>query len=261
MIMIFMRIFSALVCYFTITVATYAQMPEFKELRSDHFIIQYFPATETGVYKIKDDAEYFYRKITQEFGLTGGNLWAWENRVKILVAKDRQEYLSNFQCPGWSAACVDYSNRIIYTYPAQDNFSYILSHELTHIIFREYIGYRKLPLWLDEGMATHIEYRGSYQEQTIATLMKQLIKDNKYLDFTGIDSVFSLSENRDTQLFYNQAFSMVYFLIKRFGNEDFSEFLSYLKSGSSVEDALRRAFSGIENIKSFEEAWKKFYLL
>jgi len=230
-----------------------------KELRSEHFIINYAPEAQDYVYKIKDDAEYFYRKITQEFGLIREKLWSWDDRTKILIAKNKEEYLKNFSCPSWSSACVDYRNRVIYTYPMQKDFSSILAHELTHIIFREYIGYNQMPLWLDEGMATYAEYRDTFQCQMFVSLTKKLIEENKYIKFKDISRMYSISSGLDTSLFYAQAFSMVYFLKERFGRNNFSEFLSSLRSGSSLDEALRKAFRVIEKKESFESNWKKFY--
>lgn len=244
-------------CVFT----AYSKDTAFKELRSEHFIINYALESENSVYKIRDDAEYCYRTITQEFGLTQTSLWSFENRAAIFIAKDRQDYLSQFNCPPWSAACVNYFRRIIYTYPSQENFSQMLMHELTHIIFREYIGFGRLPLWVDEGMATYISKRGSLEEQLAVTSIKQLISTNKYIQFSRLNSIYALGTGIDTAVFYEQAFSIIYFLRKRFGREDFAEFLSYLKSGSNIEEAIRRAFSGIGDMNALEEAWKRFYSL
>lgn len=239
------------------SVSGYAQKT--KELRSEHFIINYTPEAEDYVYKINDDAEYFYRKITQEFGLVREKLWSWDERTKILIAKDKEEYLKNFSCPAWSSACVDYRNRIIYTYPLQKDFSSILLHELTHIIFREYIGYNRMPIWLDEGMATYMEYRDTMQSRMFVSLIKKVIEENKYIKFKDISRMYSIESGSDTSLFYAQAFSMVYFLKERFGRDDFSEFLSFLRSGNALDDALRKAFRVIENTESFESNWKRFY--
>jgi hypothetical protein len=230
-----------------------------KELKSDHFIIMYTNESNDSVYKVKDDAEYLFRKITDEFGVMRTTLWTWDNRTRIHIAKDRNDYTSRFNCPSWSAACVDSYNRLIYTYPNQERFSVILAHELTHIIFREYIGYNRLPLWLDEGMASFMEYKDTYQASGIMAYTKEIIKQGGYIPFAQINTMYSLSGFTDTSLFYNQSFSMVYFLIKRFSREDYGTFLSYLKQGNSLEDSLRKAFPLITDMKNFEEAWKKFY--
>jgi len=229
-----------------------------KELKSDHFILAYTAESDDSVYKIRDDAEYLFRKITEEFAVTRSSLWAWEHRAKIYIAKDRQDYLARFNCPQWSSACVDYYNRVIYTYPMQERFSSVLAHELTHIIFREYIGYNRLPLWLDEGMASFME-QDQYQAASVAVLTRQQIADASYIKFAQINSIYSLSNSTETGAFYTQAFSMVNFLIKRFSRDDFARFLSLLKSGQSLEQALRRAYPVMPDTKSFEDAWKKFY--
>ena len=42
------------------------------------------------------------------------------------------------------------------------NFENVLTHELTHIIFREYVGFGwNVPLWLDEGVAMFMEKKKS----------------------------------------------------------------------------------------------------
>lgn len=256
-----MNLKALLISLFFVLFSIYGYTGTTKELRSEHFIITYTPESEDVVYRIKDDAEYFYRKITQEFGLIRDRLWSWDNRTKIIIAKNRDEYLKNFSCPEWSGACVDYVSRVIYTYPLQRDFSSMLAHELAHIIFREYIGYNRMPLWLDEGMATYIEYRDKPQSQAMASSMKRIIEQNKYIKFKDMGNTFAIVSGADTSLFYTQSFSMVYFLKERFGRDDFYEFLSSLRSGSSLEEALRKAFRTIDNTESFEASWKKFYLM
>jgi hypothetical protein len=230
-------------------------------MRSEHFIINYSQGSEGAVYKIKDDAEYYYRSITQEFGFVRDKLWSWDNRARIIIAKDKEAYLKEFKCPSWSGACVDYYNKVIYTYPFQSGFSSVLLHELTHIIFREYIGYNKLPLWLDEGMAQYMEFRGSSRPKILVSLTKKLIEENKYIKFSQINNIYMLAEKDDPRLFYAQAFSMVYFLKERYGNDNFAMFLSYLRSNNNILDALRRAYRNMENIDKFEFEWKRFYSL
>ncbi|MFA6281787.1 MAG: hypothetical protein WCY05_04720 [Candidatus Omnitrophota bacterium] len=236
---------------------SYAQ--SLKEMRSEHFIINYAEGTEDVVYKVKDDAEYYYRSITQGFGLVRDKLWSWDNRAKIVIAKDKAAYLEEFNCPPWSGACVNYYDKIIYTYPFQQGFSSMLSHELTHIIFREYIGYNKLPLWLDEGMAQYMQYRNSLQLDTLVLSTRKLIENKEYIKFSQINDTYSLSEKDDPVLFYTQAFSMVYFLRKRFGNDNFAQFLSCLRANNSISDALRKAFRILEDTERFETEWKRFY--
>lgn len=234
---------------------------QFKEERSHHFIIKYDPeVSKSYVYKLEKEAEYLYRKITQEFYLSRSKLWMWGNRAKIYVAKDKEDYLKDFNCQSWSLACVNYRDKIIYTFSLQRNFDSILTHELTHIIFREYIGKAQMPLWLDEGMATYMQYKDTREKKVIISFIKKMIKEGTYIDFSKMQNISSLDSNTsNVELFYYQSFSMIYFLIDRFGRSKFSEFLMYLREGKKFDQAFAKAFRAIDNMQDFERLWKKFY--
>ncbi|MDD5194346.1 MAG: hypothetical protein PHQ96_01560 [Candidatus Omnitrophica bacterium] len=236
-----------------------------RELRCEHFIVNYSSSIdESYARSVGDIAETYYRDITQEFNLIRDNLWLWDNRAKIYIAKDKSEYCDKFKCPSWSGACVDYENKIIYTYPNQDKREAIFSHELTHIIFREYVGKGKLPLWLDEAAATYIEDKHSGGYQRSLYILRNAITNNQYVKFSqleqmnlsGADAVSQGSVN----LFYIESFSIVFFLIKRYGRDNFYQFLYFLRNGYEFGEAMRKGFTSIKNIDDLEDQWKRFYL-
>ena len=262
-----MRIISILVFLICNISLIEAKEISLKELRSEHFIIKYQRGVSTGyIYKIKHEAEYDYRYITQEFHLIRGNFWTWENRARIFIAASRQSFLKNFPCYKWSQACVDYRKKSIWTYAGQKGFFDTLRHEMTHIIFREYIGYRNFPLWLDEGMAVYME-QSPYPLQVRRSInyMRKAIRLGRYFSFNkmavvDVNYLNSLSESK-IDLFYQQAFSMIYFLIKRYGRDNFAEFLRGLKGGKGLMEALTSAYPEISTMNNFQKRWKKFYLL
>ncbi|MCF7871024.1 MAG: hypothetical protein K9L95_00045 [Candidatus Omnitrophica bacterium] len=238
----------------------------FYQLRSSHFIINYQEGVDRAyARKIKEKSEHFYKKITQEFHLVRDKLWLWDNRAKIFIAKDKEEYLRNFYCPDWSAACVDYQTKTIYTYPSQKDFIAILAHELTHIIFREYIERGSLPLWLDEGMALYIEanFAGSEYHDFLYQIQER-VKNNNFIPFEKIMNLktFDLKDKTvsEVNIFYLQSFSMINFIVKRYHKHRFSQFLWNLKNESDVEKALSKTYYHLNNLSNFEEKWKEFYL-
>ena len=237
---------------------------DFKQIESEHFVISYSPSVEVNyVYKIKEEAEDFYRLINHEFSLPEERLWMGEKRTKIFIAEDKQAYLAKFKCPNWSGACVDYQRKIIYTFPQQERFSSLLLHELTHLIFREYVGENKLPLWVDEGIAVYMEYKyanPSYVKH-ILSHMRRVIKDGFYIKFKEIKNVSLDNKEKDyINLFYQQSFAMIYFLIERFGRDNFFWFLYYLRKGEGLSQALFNAYPLINSEEDFEKLWKRFYL-
>ncbi|MEI8349704.1 MAG: hypothetical protein WCI77_06080 [Candidatus Omnitrophota bacterium] len=236
-----------------------------KELRSDHFvIISPRELDESYVYTVKDMAEDFYKSVTQEFRLVRDTLWLWDNRAKIIIAKDKNDYLASFPCSEWSGACVDYRQKTIYTYPHQDNFSSLLRHELVHIIFREYVGEGKLPLWFDEGVAMYVDAKhgGSSYEAELSTL-KTTIEHNQYIPFSELyqmgPATLDGKPKEYVDVFYLQSYSIIHFLIKKGSGDNFYNVLYFLRQGCGFDEALSKSYSSINGREELETQWKQFY--
>lgn len=251
-------------CYFS-SVVCFAKDKDFRQLCCEHFIINYHKDVgRPYALKIKDTAEKFYRVITQEFHLVRDKLWVWENRAKIFIAKDRDSYIKSFDCSPWSAACVDLKQKIIYTYPEDSRFISVFVHELTHIIFREYAGTNNLPLWLDEGIAVYMEnkYGGDFYRNRLSFLKKK-IENNDHISLSRLVKItpqeLAPASDDYVNLFYTESFSIVNFIIKKYGRHNFSRFLTYLKKGYSLKDALAKVFLHLRDLDELEKRWKRFY--
>ena len=242
----------------------YADQKEFRQLRSEHFIINYKEGVDSSyVRNIKSTAEKYYRVITQQFNFYRDKFWIWENRAKVFIANDRDDYLKSFNCSDWSAACVNYYEKIIYTYPDQNRFTPIFVHELTHIIFREFIGEGKLPLWLDEGVAVYMEDKYGYTYGGGISFLKQKIKEDTYIKFSELNNITIGSLNSKSQeevnIFYLESFSIINFIMKKYGKYKFANFLRMLKKGLGLEEALAKVFYDLKDLDKLEAKWKDYY--
>ena len=249
---------------FFVATALGANFEDFRELRSEHFLIRYQEeVSKDYVYQIKKIAERYYRVITQEFNFIRDELWLWENRAQVFIAKDKKEYQNRFSCSSWSAACVDYLGKIIYTFPDQQHFNSIFIHELTHIILHEYVGRSRLPLWLDEGVATYIadKYSEKLYKQKLPYLGK-MIKYGKQIPLSEISAMqleaLAKKPADYVSSFYLESYSIVNFFIKRYGKYNFSRFLSYLRHGDRFNEAMAKSFRGCKNFEKLEKQWLKF---
>jgi len=259
-----LKIFAGIIVFSLLLNPASINAKDLKELYSDHFIIVSDKTIDQQyLSKVQDMAEYFYKTLTQEFKFIRDKPWLWKNRAKIFVAKDRSEYIKQYNCPEWSNACVDYQGKAIFTYPQQKEFSLILSHELTHIIFREYLGLRQLPLWLDEGISVFMENK--YEKKTIAdklVLLKRIISEGKYIKFDDLNKLDALSLKAKPKgyvdMFYLESFSIVNFLVKKWSRYKLDNFFKFLKDGYSVNEALCKAYN-LRTIKELEKQWIKFY--
>jgi len=231
--------------------------------KSLHFIV-YFPEGHLDfandvLYK----AELYYKKIASDLGYERyDQFWLWENRVKIYLYPSHPDYVKATWRPVWSHGMADYNKKAIYSYIGSREFlETVLPHELGHLIFRDFIGFKSnIPLWLDEGVAQWCESeRKRYEAKEI---VKDLLKGNKLIPLSQLvrESLYYKTGNEEiVYIFYQEALSVVDFLITKYGIGTFTKFCRYLKDGKSLEEAIKLAYSPfLYNLVDLEKEWKKF---
>jgi hypothetical protein len=225
--------------------------------KSQHFIIYYQEASSEFVNELIRNSEDYYNSILDELGYRRFDFWSWDNRAKIYLHNDNAGYQSDAQRALWSGAMVNVGSRTIKTFIGQSGFfNSMLPHEMTHIIFREFVGEKaNLPLWIDEGVAC------SQEESSLPlrlSLAKEMLTDNEYTDLEKFSTVNG-SVASSAQAFYAQAASIVTFMMRRFGRDVFFDFSRRLRDGAGWKEAILSAYR-FENIAEFEKEWKNFIL-
>lgn len=221
------------------------------EEKSKHFIIYYQDASTDYIRRLEREAEHCYKSISEYLGFVRFDFWVWDNRCKIYLYPDEETYLGTTGVIGWSRGHVRIDKKEISTYMWQEMlFDTILPHEMGHIIFREFVGYNKaLPLWLDEGVACMQEYESKERLATAKCLVNLKL-------YTHLDD---LSKIRDSSviipfIFYNEAASLVDFLLRRFGRNKFVDFCRSLRDEPDWEQSLKGVYK-IRNLEELEKIW------
>ena len=222
-----------------------------------HFIIYYQEAQDSYVEDLADAAEKYYNDIVEDLGYRRFDFWSWDNRAKIYLFKDAEGYHADTKRDTWSGAEVNVRNRTIKTFIGQKNFfDSILPHEMTHIIFREFIGERTLlPLWVDEGVACSQEK--TYLAARIREA-KSLLTQGSYVklkDFSGLTA----SSLDNPPAFYAQAASIMVYLIEYSGKDKFLDFSRQLRDGTNWQEALKNIY-GFANFEDMEQKWREYTL-
>ncbi len=262
--------------------AVAAEKPNWKELKGTHFIV-YFIGEESFARDVLNYAEKYYTRIANELGYARyQDFWTWEKRCKIYIYPDHDSYLKSTGGAEWSHGLADYNTKTIISYAWHEGFlDSLLPHEIAHLIFRDFIGFKgEVPLWLDEGVA-------QWEEEAKRPQMKSMIKetyDNEGLllinDMMKLDirrlkskegvhvrgaltkdgspAVVFLSSDNLVNTYYLQSVSMVGFLIEKFGGESFTVFCRELRDGETIEEALKSAYTTITTIAEFEKRWKEY---
>lgn len=255
---------------------------DWQELKGEHFIV-YFAQDEVFASQVLRKAERDYGRIASDLGYARySNFWTWTNRVRIYIYPDHASYLEASGQPEWSEGMADYKNKEILGYSGSKDFLIsILPHEMAHLIFRDFVGFKgEVPLWLDEGVAQWEEEikrdrikgiaRGYLKKGTLLSLKDmmdldiRLIKDTDkiHVRSTSIagQSGFLIIDGKSlVNLFYLQSAALVGFLIERYGADSFTDFCRQLRDGKGLEDALRSAYPvHLRSIDELEEKWRQY---
>ncbi len=256
---------------------------QWQERSSDHFVIFYLDDEDLAK-QILEKAEGYYSQIAHDLGYPRySEFWTWDNRAKIYLYPTHGAFLKATGEAEWSQGMADYKKREICGYAGSRDFvNSILPHEMTHLIFRDFVGFKgEVPLWLDEGVAQwHEQTRrdevrsmikkryASDQLLALEDMMKTDIRTLKYKETLyirpimtkkGADGVLFLSGDAYISLYYLQAVSLVDFLITSFGTDTFAHFCRQLRDGKSLIEALSFAYPAhIRNIQELEDGWRKY---
>jgi len=285
------RLLVFLSIFFCTTAA--ARALDWQELKGEHFIV-YFNPFEQGTppqgagidfaKEVLHKAELYYQRIASDLGYPRySEFWTWDKRVRIFIYPDHKSYIKSTGYPEWSHGMAEYKTKEIVSYSLSETFmDSILPHEMTHLIFRDFVGFKgDIPLWLDEGVAQWEEaekreeikskIRELYDKDSILTvsdIMKLDIRNLKRMDGLhirpiitkkGEKGVLFLTSDNLLNTYYIQSVSLVGFLIQKYGSDSFAEFCRSLRDGKPVEQALTSAYPNhIHSLEEFEENWRKY---
>ena len=227
--------------------------------KSQHFIVYYQDAPSGFVSEVISKAEEYYNSIVDELGYRRFDFWSWDNRAKIYLYKNGDDFRADTQRAAWTAAVVSVSGRIIKTFVGQQYFfDSLLPHEMTHIIFREFIGERTLlPLWIDEGVASSQEKSSLNTRMQIA---KDLVAKGQYVSLDKLSGLgYAEANSISHSVFYSEAASVIVFLIRTQGKDRFLDFSRRLRDGVDWRSALLKAYN-FSSLQDLENAWKEFML-
>jgi hypothetical protein len=273
--------------FFTFVGAENLPAKDWQELKGDHFIVYYkenLPAAKELLYK----AERYYRRIAPDLGYPRySDFWTWDNRVIIYMYPDKESYAEYARVeghPDWAVGMADYVKRTITSYVDNRRFiDSVLPHEITHLIFRDFVGFTgKIPVWLDEGVAQWEE--GQATQNRVKEMVKDLWNKDSLLNlddifkidlryFTSSEGVYIrptttkkgepgivfLSGANLVTTYYVQSAALVGFLIEKYGSQRFSDFCRQLRDGKTVDAAITNAYSGyIRDMKDLEKKLRQY---
>jgi hypothetical protein len=222
------------------------------ELKSLHFQVRAYGGDQAK--QIADLAETAYQRIMVDAGLS--SIVPLGGRYKLVIYGSAIEYRQKTFQPDWSDGVTAGSS--IYSY-AGGHLDGLLAHELTSLIFYDYMGHTNIDhRWVSEGLAVYEESKAG---QPASGGVAPPISPWPYgwqalsMDFV-IHMAPATDRDRATSAWHRQVGSMVRFMIERGGNFGFSQFLGELRQDAAFDKAVVDAFPGIwQNLSIFYASW------
>jgi len=115
-----------------------------------------------------------------------------------------------------------------------------IAHELAHLVVHQVTlnPYGDIPVWLDEGLAMYAE---GEPEAGLLSLLSKAIAEDRVASVRSLSSPFS-AYAQEASLAYAQSYSLVEFLITRYGQVKMLELLNTFGQGSDYDDALEKVY-------------------
>ncbi len=232
---------------------------QWQERKGQHFVIYYKKAPTDFVKTVEKAAEEYYTEIAQNLGFTRYKGWTWDDRAKIYIYDDGDDYVRAGRQARWSHGVASPQDKVIRTFPAAHGFfDSTLPHELTHIVFREFVGFKaKVPLWFEEGVAMYQEKAKRFGSELI---VKSAIKEKTFIPLKDLTQTrLSYNTNQDDiDLFYAESANIVYYMINELGSQKFVNLCRALKEGKPFESAIHSVYYRFKNLEDLNETWTSY---
>ena len=229
-------------------------------MRGQDFIIYYrSEVPEDFVQTTMDTAEEEFRRVTDNLGIANNQEWALEKQIKIYIYSDKNDFIKNGGQAGWSHGVAFARAKMIKLYPdATGFFDTLLPHELGHIVFRDYIGYKaEVPLWFEEGVAI---YQEKAKRLGAKERVKELIENGQFIPLSQLSGVrlYKNSKDQVVDVFYLESASVVYYMITQLGEQEFYMLSKQLKNNTPFQEALHDVYLRFKNLDELNQSWVEY---
>jgi hypothetical protein len=205
-----------------------------------HFTVEGYGAT------VQDKAQVVEKIFGEIVNQTALYSFKPQENYRVVIYQSKEEFQRKTGQPDWSGGMK--TGRGVFTYE-QDDVDSVLAHEITHIIFGEFMEAEESKhRWLNEGLAmyidAHFEHNRRYDDiegEWVARMRAEppLMRLDDILSFKPYSE-----QDRAVRLWYSTSADFTAFLIKNGGAFNFSLFLKALKEGAPIDQALMQAYPG-----------------
>jgi hypothetical protein len=226
-----------------------------RTLKTKHFRFTFSEKDQRLVKSLAQASESIYDDVVSDVGVPP------RPGVEVYLAASHEDFLRrqpNAQkAPEWAAGLAyPDENLIILKSPRAALFGTIdpfrtFRHEIAHLTLHQALAGVRIPRWLDEGLAMYEAKEWTFR--TTAVISTVTLKKD-FIPLAALNREFPL-DVQEAETAYAESFSMIAYLLNRFGREKFRAFIRNLQEGKTVSQSVDGAFG--MTFYTLEKEWHR----
>ncbi len=221
---------------------------DFNQDVASHFSVKY-----EGREKI-EAGRIVLRILEDAYGEVGRALSHYPDHEIAVILYSNQQFQDVTDAPGWSGGIYDGKIRIPIGGIEKETpgLRRLLFHEYTHAVVRA-ITPRRVPTWLNEGLAQYFEVREVDSRQK--EMLRQLAQAGRIPALAELEGSFLGLSGTQASYAYLLSLSAVRHMVDRYGMYRVKMVLEELAAGADTARAINNAL--LISFQEFEQGWKR----
>lgn len=221
-----------------------------QNLRSGNLVLHWYTGTQAFAQQLLDSGAASVGRLHAQLG----DLPPGDVDIYIYDSSEAMRASILFE-PAWSGGLAFPESRVVILGIGPGDLDWGLgavAHELAHVVIGNLVShcYSSLPTWLNEGLAVVAQGGPDSESQQ---LFNQALAANSLLPVRALNNGFAEDSGR-ASLSYAEAYSLVSFLLKSYGQPKMLDLLGLLQAGYRYDHALQQVY-GFDS-DGLEAAWR-----
>lgn len=223
-----------------------------QEISTDQVTVYYYNGDEAFSRTILESAQSTIDRLQTDFTVErsrGIRIWVYDSKSDFQgsQAPNSQDWIAGTAYPELQV--------VLAVLPAgnSNEVGRVVPHEISHQVLYQATQnpFNVPPTWFDEGLAVSAQASGN---EDFAALVERAVEDGRLFSVRSLTSEFPY-DPADATLAYAESYSIIQFIIDRWGNDGIAAVLDAYKMGVSHDDAFLTAL-GVD-MTELDRLWKE----
>lgn len=225
---------------------------DWQQVSTDQVTVSYYSGDDAFANQVLQSAQSTIDRLQTTFDVAHTRpirIWAYNSKTDFQgsQAPNSQEWIAGTAYPELQV--------VLAVLPDGDTreVGRVVPHEISHQVLYQATRnpFNVPPTWLDEGLAVSNQDNGN---ESFQAMVETAAQNGKLFSIRSLTSEFPY-DPADASLAYAESYSMVQFILQRWGNDGMAAIIANYRAVNSTDDVLRKAL-GVD-VDGLDQLWKE----